>query len=49
MYTNNLDVQEFILHCLIADLNESRVVDLLMWEWYITHIFGPGYFKEGNN
>lgn len=31
MYTNNLHVQEFILHCLIADLNEYRVVDLLIW------------------
>ena len=51
MYTlHNLHVQESGVHCLTINLNESIVVDTLMWEGIVSYILSPDiqYF-EGHN
>ena len=42
MYTlHNLHVQESGVHCLTINLNESIVVDTLMWEGIVSYILSP--------
>lgn len=37
----NLHIQEYCFYCLIADLNNSKVVNILICEGIMSHIFGP--------
>ena len=42
MYTL-LNLQKLDFFCLTADLSKSKLVDTLIWEGTVSHIFGPRY------
>ena len=42
---DNLHIQEYGFHCLIANLNNSKAVDVLICEGTASHIFGPTNLK----